>query len=378
MRQIPWPAFRKSSHKALRILLIAVLVATISAFHFGTGTEHRYLHEIYQRTYYIPILLAAFWYGAVPGVGVALMVSAIYLVHIRLDWHHAPVYTFNQYAEIFLYNVIALIIGLLSSKQEHQRRRLEATSRELSEAYSRLQSTFEQLRRADRMAALGELSAGIAHEIRNPLGSIKGSVEILESEFPPPHPKREFVDIIKEETARLNRIVNEVLKFARPPTPIVELASLPEIIESTMTLVGKEVRDSGIETFLDLDRSMPRGKVDPDQIRQVLLNVVLNAIQAMPEGGKLRMACGHNDDTAQAWIEVADSGEGLDQDSLEHIFDPFFTTKPTGTGLGLSICFQLVQNHGGTISAERNEWGGLSMRITLPWASSAPAHLARG
>ena len=163
-------------------ILAGVLV--ISAFHYTTSTEQRYLHEIYQRLYYVPILLAAFWYGPAGGVCTALLTSGLYLYHIQRDWHHFPMYTFNQYAEIFLYHAIGLLVGVLSSRERRQRRDLERTSRRLSEAYESLQKTFEHLRQADRLASMGQLSAGIAHEIRNPLGTIKGSIEILSARFP--------------------------------------------------------------------------------------------------------------------------------------------------------------------------------------------------
>ncbi|MFZ0427504.1 MAG: ATP-binding protein [Acidobacteriota bacterium] len=362
----PWLQIRRSGNDTWKITLIVVLTLVISAFHFMTGTEHRYLHEIYQRTYYIPILLAAFWYGPVIGVAAAFGVSAIYWIHIRLDWMHAPVYSFNQYAEIILYHAVALIIGILAFRERTQRRRLEATSNELAEAYQKLQTTFEQLRRADRLAALGQLSAGIAHEIRNPLGSIKGSIEILESEIPDSHPKHEFIEIIKEETARLNRLVGEFLEFARPARPTVAAASLNDLIESARSLVAQKAERSGIVVSTDLDPSIPPLALDSDQIRQVLLNVLINAVQAMSDGGRLSICSRYRKGAARAVIEISDTGPGMPPEQIEHIFDPFFSTKPEGTGLGLSISHQLVENHGGRITARANSGPGLTLRIELP------------
>jgi two-component system, NtrC family, sensor histidine kinase HydH len=363
----------KAGTDRLKVALIAVLILVVSALHFGTSTDFRYLHEIYQRVYYIPILLAAFWYGPFAGLLAAFLVSAIYVLHIRWDWHHVPVYTFNQYAEIFLYHGVALIIGLLSFRERRQREKLEATSRELSDAYARLQTTFEQLRRADRLAALGELSAGVAHEIRNPLSSVKGSVEILEPEFPADHPKREFIEIIKEETERLNKIVSEFLKFARPPEPSVEPASINAILEATLTLIQNETEKAGIRVRADLDPDLPPLTVDPNQIRQVFLNVLFNAIQAMPAGGRLEVCTRSRPSAGSVRVEVTDTGCGADPSMLERMFDPFFSTKAEGTGLGLSISHQLVEKHGGRISAHRNdETGGLTLRIDLPIGRTTP------
>ena len=362
----PWLQIPKSGRDRLKVAVILSLVLVVSAFHFGTSTDYRYLHEIYQRVYYIPILLAAFWYGPLAGLLAALGVSTVYVFHIRWDWHHTPVYTFNQYAEICLYHTVALIIGFLSMKQRQQREQLEATSQELGSAYRKLQETFEHLRRADRLAALGELSAGIAHEIRNPLASVKGSVEILESEFPASHPKREFVEIIKEETERLNHIVGSFLNFARPPDPSIRQVAVEDLINSTVNLLRKEAESTGVEVRTTFSEDLPDLNLDPDQVRQVLLNILLNGIQAMPSGGLLQIHTYRGNDGSTAVIEISDSGPGVADDKLETIFDPFYTTKSTGTGLGLSISHQLVERHGGHIEALRRPQGGMSFRVVFP------------
>lgn len=348
-----------------KYLLIGLMIGGISIFHYTTSIDHRYLHEIYQRAYYIPILLAAYWFGPWKGLFTALLTSIIYAYHIERDWTHFPVYSFNQYAEIILYHLTALIIGFLASKDRKQRDKLESASRELSAAYEKLQDTFEQLRRADRLAALGELSAGIAHEIRNPLGSIKGSVEILENEIPPDHPKREFVRILEEETARLNSIVAQFLKFARPPRPSAEPTDMAHLIAETLILVQKEAQQGSVDLRQDLEKDIPQIRVDQNQMRQVLLNLLLNGIQSMPNGGVLLIRSFRLDN--QLVIEVKDEGSGISQDlELDQIFDPFFTTKPQGTGLGLSISHQLIENHNGKLTAHRNASQGLTLRIELP------------
>jgi signal transduction histidine kinase len=343
-------------------ILLSILL--ISVLHYQTSTHYRYLHEIYQRAYYIPIIVAAFAYGPIAGLAASLLTTILYIYHIHRDWTAFPVYSFDQYAEIVLYNVIALVVGLLSRKEKRQRQKLEKTSAELATAYERLQTTFEQLKKADRLAALGQLSAGIAHEIRNPLGSIKGSVEILDPEIPLDHPKREFVTIIKEETARLNSMVLDFLRFARPPEPLVKPVSINELIESTLILFRKQAEYANVELQTELDEAISPVRVDPDQIRQVLLNVVLNAAQAMSAGGLLTIHSTTQGD--RAIVNISDTGPGIDDSELDHIFDPFFTTKAFGTGLGLSISQQLIAKNGGSIMARRNQGPGLTIRIELP------------
>ena len=347
---------------------VLLFILVISLFHYQTSTEYRYLHEIYQRVYYIPILLAAFWYGPGGGILAATLTSLIYINHIQREWAQFPAYTFNQYAEIILYFVVAVIIGSLAQRERKERKKSEATSQELAQAYEKLQQTFDQLKQTDRLAALGTLSAGVAHEIRNPLGAIKGSVEILEKAILPQHPKREFLDIIKEETVRLNSIVSEFLKFARPPQLHLESTSMSELIDSTMVFLEKEARQSRVEIIAKKDSPIPPLQLDPDQIRQVLLNVMLNGIQAMPEGGTLEVRS--RLDHENAVVEICDTGEGADEVELGHLFDPFFTTKPQGTGLGLSISYQLVQSHGGKITVQKNALRGLTFRIDLPISDS--------
>jgi signal transduction histidine kinase len=354
--------------KSIRYGAILLSILLISILHYQTSTHHRYLHEIYQRAYYIPIIFAAFTYGPLTGLLTSLLTSVLYIYHIERDWSAFPAYSFNQYAEIVIYNVIALVVGFLSRKEKRQRQKLEKTSAELTDAYGRLQNTFEQLKKADRLAALGQLSAGIAHEIRNPLGSIKGSIEILDPEIPPDHPKREFVTIIKEETARLNSMVGDFLRFARPPEPSVEAVSINELIESTLVLFRKQAEHTKVQIQTVLDEPIPLVQVDPNQIRQVLLNVILNAAQAMNAGGVMMIRSESGED--RAMVEISDTGIGIGDSELDHIFDPFFTTKARGTGLGLSISHQLIAKNGGTITARRNRGPGLTIRIELPLRNS--------
>jgi signal transduction histidine kinase len=354
------------SRDFLRYFSILALILVVSIFHYETSTEYRYLHEIYQRAYYIPILLAAYWYGPLRGVLAAFFASALYIGHIQSDWTQLPVYSFNQYAEIFLYHALALIIGFLAKKDRQHRLSLEKTSEELSEAYQKLQNTFEQLKKADRLAALGQLSAGMAHEIRNPLGSIKGSIEILEKEIPPEHTKYEFVAIIKEEVTRLNSLVESFLKFARPPKPRLQPTSINDLVETTLILIKKRAQEGKIKIRKELDSNLPLIDLDRDQIRQVLLNVILNSSDSMPDGGSLTIQTQVGSPTQTVSIDIIDSGAGIGDEELDHIFDPFFTTKSQGTGLGLSISYQLIQNHGGTITAHKNKVNGLTFHIELP------------
>jgi len=350
-----------------KAILIILLVSTITALHFLTGTEHMYLHQVYQRSYYIPIVLASFWFEVLGGLATAVGLSSAYLVHIIRDWGHYPVYSFQQYAEIAMYMVVAVLAGSLSRGQRKARQKLEAAGVELSAAYQKLNETFEQLRHSDRLASLGQLAAVIAHEIRNPLGSIQGAVEILGAGLPASDPKSEFAQIARKEVTTLERLTSEILQFSKPAPPRQLPIDPHEIIEAACRLCADQARRQ--QVAIDLEPApATRILVDPEQIKQVLLNILINAIQVQPSGGKVEIRVFR--DANDVVISVQDFGPGITAEDLDRIFEPFFTTKREGTGLGLAISYQLVSHNGGRISAESHPGQGARFRISFPMSNS--------
>jgi signal transduction histidine kinase len=199
-----------------------------------------------------------------------------------------------NFVEIFLFLLIGITTGVLSQMERNQRTRYEQALLRLDESHRKLKEqtdilfqTEEQLRVADRLSALGELSAGMAHEIRNPLGSIRGAAEILKDDYAPGAPKHEFVQILLKETERLNRIVQEFLGFARPKQPEFQQADLNEAVESVLNLTAQEAKKAGVRIEKRLDGSVGKRSLDAGLLKQAFLNLVLNAIQAMPQGGVL-------------------------------------------------------------------------------------------
>lgn len=348
-----------------RVSLILALITLNTILHYSTTTDVLYLHEIYQRVYYIPILLASFWYGPVGGIAAATLACSYYVFHIRQDWAHMPVYSINQYAEIVLYYLVGTIMGILSSRQKQEARKLMDTTGKLRQAYDQLRQTSQQLRRSERLAALGALTAGIAHEIRNPLASIKGAVDIIDRKNPKDVEGREFLDVIREEVKRLNATLTEFLRFGNPTASQFEPVSANELIRSTLKLLEGKLSSSEIEVGTELEPDLPAIQADPAQIRQVLINLILNSLEAMPEGGELMVRTSLHE-PGQIRIEVGDTGHGISDEIADQVFDPFFTSKPTGMGLGLSICHQLIQTHGGSIALKPRPEGGLRVVVDLP------------
>ncbi|WP_407310058.1 ATP-binding protein [Desulfosporosinus sp. SB140] len=220
-----------------------------------------------------------------------------------------------------------------------------------------------QVLRANRLAGLGELAAGIAHEIRNPLTAVKGYSQVLEDELDLHDPRREYTAVIVKEVNRLDRIVQGLLAFARPSASQFELVNLNQIIEETLVLIEKPAFKHRIELRKEYGENV-LAEVDKDQIKQILLNLFINAGQAIQDQGTIRIVTGQKGD--QVAIRIIDSGLGISQAIIDKLFDPFFTTKGEGTGLGLAIAHQLIELHGGKIEVHSRLNSGTEFKLILP------------
>ncbi|HLI63642.1 MAG TPA: ATP-binding protein, partial [Terriglobales bacterium] len=322
-----------------------------------------------QRAYYIPILLMAFWFGWRGGIAAAAIAGILYIPHIMMEWQSNPEYRATQYVEVGMFLLIATIIGALADVERRQRQKIEETALTLSETYARLQASIEQLRRADRLSALGELSAGLAHEIRNPLGALEGAVEILQRPELPAETRQEFAQMAGKEVGRLKTLLTNFLDFARPQPPRRALIEPASLLQSVARLAAETARMANVQVSTE-NRGAEPIAVDAEQIKQVLLNLVLNAVQAMPNGGRVVLRARQED--RAVLLEVSDQGGGIPPENLERIFDPFFTTRANGTGLGLSIAHQIVHGHGGDIVVRNNPDCGATFTLILPCGPSRP------
>jgi signal transduction histidine kinase len=348
----------------LKAGIIAGFVLIITLLHFSTSTDHMYLHQIYQRSYYIPIVLASFWFEIWGGLATAVGLTVLYLIHIWHDWSHHPDYAFQQYAEIAMYLIVAALLGYLSRAQRKTREQLENAGSQLKDAYQKLNETFDQLRHSDRLASLGQLSAGIAHEIRNPLGSIQGAVDILAQDLPPADPKSEFARIARKEVSRLEKLTGEILQFSKPAPPRQLPIDWREIVDAACRLCADQARRQGVEIVKRTEAPEAVIFVDPEQVKQVLINILINAVQAQPGGGRIVLE--GRVEAGELVLSIQDDGSGMTPEQLDHIFDPFFTTRREGTGLGLSISYQLVKNNGGRIRATSETGRGACFYVSFP------------
>jgi hypothetical protein len=240
--------------------------------------------------------------------------------------------------------------------------RLETAKRELEQYH------YEQMERADRLASVGEMAAGIAHEIKNPLAGIAAAITILNDDFPEGDSRREIGNEVLEQVKRLDKTVNDLLYFGKPTDPEPVMVDLNVVVKKTLLFASQHRGGKRIEKVIALSDALPLVKVDPKQIQQIFLNLILNAVQAMPEGGTLtiRSQVKEAGGSRSVTVTFADTGVGIPKQLQAKIFTPFFTTKAQGTGLGLAICHKLVAQHGGRLSVESEEGKGTMFTVELP------------
>lgn len=233
------------------------------------------------------------------------------------------------------------------------------------------------LRRSDRLASLGTLTAGLAHEIRNPLVSVHTFLQLLPERYEDHDFRTQFHSLACDEMNRVNALLDELLSFSRPSEPNLRPGDLNGTVEKMLTLIGAEARKKGIEIVRDLAVEMPEIIMDREQVKQVLMNLFLNALQAMPTGGIMTVRSRFVNNGSPEFgtemagadfviLEVRDTGMGIPPRDMENLFNPFFTTKEEGTGLGLSIAYQIIREHGGCIDVESQPGNGAAFIVTLP------------
>jgi len=361
----------RANHRPLAIAGIVSLTIAVSVAHYLTPPTHPLLHNIFQRLYYLPLLVACASYGARGGLLTAGAIALLYVPHIVLHWMHDPVYQANQALEIGLLALVGLVGGILSDRERSLRREAEKVAVERDRALGDLRETVESLRKADRLATLGTLAAGMAHEIRNPLGAMGGALEILEADYPVDHPHREFVEIVRQEVDRLGRVAGKYLDFARPQVPDSRPVDVNGTVRSATELLERSAARAAVRISSRLQPDLRPAMADPVQLHQALVNLILNGIQSMPSGGELEVTTRSEKDRIR--IDVRDHGAGLPDVPVDRLFEPFFSTRPDGTGLGLAVSRQIAVSHDGRLTAETAEGGGARFSLELPEASAEGA-----
>ena len=234
---------------------------------------------------------------------------------------------------------------------------------------SEIKRLEELVRRSEKLAAIGKLAAGVAHEIRNPLSSIRGFTQFLGRGFSPDSPEKKYSDIMIKEVDRINRVVTDLIGFAKPLEPDKKLTDIEQLVRHTVHLVENDVLSREIDVGYTFGKEMSPVYLDEGQITQALLNLLLNAIQAVEDGGHIRIDVDMNSDKTMLLISVEDDGQGIAKEVRTKVFDPFYTTHEDGTGLGLPIVHKIVENHGGLIHIDSPPKGkprGCIFTVELP------------
>ncbi len=377
---------RIKASSRIEIGLIGLALLIITYLHF------RWLHAPYryniflQFLYYLPVIYSAVRYGLKGGILVALAATTAYAVHL-LGHNLSLDQYINHLLQIILINITGWVTGALSYRErqiagkfrdlaqrqqlligelEQSHRDLARANTDLAEEIAERKVLEERVRRSERLSAMGHLAAGVAHEMRNPLGIIRATMQIMEQEQKENQSVSEFSVIIKEECDRMNAVIEEFLQFARPAEPRFESVNLAELLEDVLLFTSKYITGQGIEVKKEIPEGLQPVVADPGQIKQVLVNLIINAVEAMPGGGSLRIAASDQGECLE--IRVRDTGLGIPTESWSQIFDPFYSTKPTGTGLGLSIVSRILENHSGSIRVDSKPGQGTQFIINLPKA----------
>ncbi|MBI4710814.1 MAG: HAMP domain-containing protein [Nitrospirae bacterium] len=265
-------------------------------------------------------------------------------------------------------------LGQLAQSFNRMVESLEAAKKQIEEHHR------QQVQKAAKLASLGELASGIAHEIKNPLAGISGAIQILAADFPPNDPKREITDEMQNQVKRLDQAVRDLLLYARPTPPQMSPNNINYILEKTLFFIRQVAAKGNTEIDTEFGKNLPETMLDAAQIQQVFLNLSINAIQAMPDGGNLKISTAlkkpkelsgivlSNDNNEEEWLEVKfeDTGVGIAPEDMKKIFNPFFTKKVKGTGIGLSISQRIVEEHGGIITVKSQVGKGSAFTVLLP------------
>jgi signal transduction histidine kinase len=334
-----------------QLALVAGLVIVFSLLHYITPASRPILHDVWRKLYFVPILLAAFRFGLKGGLVTSVITSVIYLPHVLHQWAHIHTQREDAIFDILLYNIVGGLTGFLAEREREQREKLEQAQKELL--------------RADRLKLLGELSAGMAHEVRTPLASILGSVDILSKESGRPEERKEFLEILKKEVHRLERVVNDFLNYSRIEKKDFAPCDLNEAARQAEGILRSHPMGKKVRVTLELEKELPTVLGDSNQLCQAVLNLAVTGRQAAGEG-EIKISTGVNSGGKRVFLSVADRGPGIPSGNLEKIFTPFFTTRPEGVGLGLGIVEQISSLHKGEVKIESKVGVGTTATLFFP------------
>ena len=363
----------KPNREIFLFVLLVICVAVIGILHTITPGHMILYHDTYRRLSYFPITIGAILYGIWGGVCLAILSCLSFVPHLFMFWASGPEAYYSELSEILFYLAAGIVIGLISSRENKLREKYKTLSEKLGRSYKRLHENASQLVEAEKqlgqsqkLSLLGKVSASLAHEIKNPLASIKGAAEILADEVPLGHPKYEFIEIMRSEISRLNHSVEDVLKYCRgqQSRDTGRQESIEKIINRVVLLLDAGLKEKLIQVSIRPEPGKNLFLTDEAVMIQVLMNIIINAVDAVEKNGRIIIEFGKHE--KGFFIRVSDDGPGIDKDLVKEVFQSFVTFKEDGTGLGLSISKRIVESLGGKIVIGESTLGGAAFTIYLP------------
>ena len=358
----PWTNLGIARWKAAYIGALILILAVATWFTPPRAIE---LHNILHHLNFLPLMIAGMIFGWRGALWTLLFAAMVQAPGIARHWKTWPLDAQDQIVELAIFGTAGVIAGFLSDRERVQRIRVETTKIELEQVYTELRQKIDQMKKAERLSAVGQLAASLAHEIRNPLASISGAAGILKRGHASAANTDECLGILEKESNRLNKLLTNFLDFARPRLPRYQRVDPGTLIESVASIARHSAILHDVELVIDDANSKHTLECDAEQLKQVLLNLIINAVQATAGRGKVYIRSLDMRDSLR--IEIRDEGSGIAADHQDKIFDPFFTTKESGTGLGLAIAANIVEQHGGILTGENNLGKGMTFRLELPF-----------
>jgi signal transduction histidine kinase len=350
-------------------LLLAYFLIGHSGVEAGEGWGEGGLRSNYYLILLLPMISAATYLGVVGSLLITLLCCGSYLSfllfvnfkEVKIDPDQVEVLVMRS----LFFAVVGNLVNVLAEALRVQSANYRRAAEELAEANRNLNEAEAAVRRSDRLAALGQLSAGLAHELRNPLGTIRASAEMLSRSVPADNAvAREVAGFIASEVDRSNSLVTRFLDFARPMQLKLAPADLGEVLDRAVALVERDAPQHRVTVYKNYSPELAPFPLDAELMERVFYNLLLNAAQASDEGGAITLKTRRVDGTAE--VAVIDRGPGIDPKIREQIFNPFFTTKSNGVGLGLAIVSKIVDEHGGRMAVESEPGKGSIFRVFLP------------
>ena len=332
----------KFLNRRQKLFTVSVLIIFITILHYLTAVDYGLRHVFLRELYFIPILLASFWFGLLGGLATSLLISFVYGPFILLYAPGPPAHIWGNILELALFNVVGLSLGWLKDKEAAQQ---------------------HKLRKAENLAEIGRAVSMIAHDLKTPLVTIGGLSRQLSKKLTGDSLQGEKIKVIRQQADRLENMVLNMLDFAKPLTISRNPCDLNQILKQATEVVSEAAVKHNIKVDIQKNE-LPDCKLDEGKILQVLINLISNAIEASPNGETVTVSLQTH--MGVLLIEVSDRGKGVDESISEKIFLPFFSDKNKGTGLGLAICKKIVEAHAGKLDCRNNTDCGVTFRVSIP------------